>query len=404
MAIILKNSAAPAGHEKMVIQTSDPSGGHLRLFPGTNQVVLSSAWNGSVRTMFRSTDSGNTYQTMPESFPNFVTNNNAISFNNRYYYIGDPSTIDDVAYMAASNDMGSTWNYDVSNNVNSPNRFGHVYSSRDGKYVIGTSGGYNTTGDMVFSNDFGETWTHPLGSQKWYNPFISPDGQNMIVAGDSWNSPKVVPQYSDDYGATWGNFPVNVSTLAGTMISGDGNYKVVWEQFENVPLGNPKAKVFVSTDWTNWDVSSLITERCSGGSISNDGKYQLIAASDGYNGNTDVINLSTDYGQTWQQKPLGVTEYWFDCAMSSDGKYMIVVPGLTTGSENYPRKSVDYGTTWEEVTDMPNARYYGVKMSKSGRYAYAYAINEGIIHSTDYMASWTQQFDGSTGQAVFINF
>jgi len=187
------------------------------------------------------------------------------------------------------------------------------------------------------------------------------------------------------------------------MISGDGNYKVIWEQFELIGQ-QTKARVFVSPDWVNWDASALITERCSGGDISNDGKYILIAASDGYNGNTNVINLSSDYGQTWEQKPLGVTEFWSDCAMSSDGKYMIVVPGLKAGSENYPRKSIDYGQTWTEVTDMPNARYYEVKMSKSGRYAYAYGVIEGIMHSTDYMATWTQQFDGSTGQAVFINF
>lgn len=404
MGIIIKNSAGTAGHERMVIKTSDPSGGHLRLFPGTNQVVLSSiGLRGSLYQMYKSTDSGDSYNALSPDFPAFIAGNNSVSFNNRYYYVGDPSTIDGYYWLARSNDFGSTFTYDVSNAV-SNSRFNFVVSSRDGKYVIATSGLYNITGDMVFSNDFGETWTHPLGPQKWYNPFISPDGQNMIVAGDSWNSPKVVPQYSNDYGQSWDNFPVNVSTLAGTMISGDGNYKVVWESFENTALSNPSAKVFISQNWINWDVSSFLTERCSGGAISNDGKYMLIAASDGYNVADSAINLSTDYGQTWQKKSLGVTEYWFDCAMSSDGKYMIVVPGITTGSENYPRKSIDYGETWTEVTDMPNARYYGVKMSKSGRYVYAYAINEGVIHSTDYMATWTQQFDGSTGASTFINF
>jgi len=269
---------------------------------------------------------------------------------------------------------------------------------------VATSGGYNVVGDMVFSDDFGETWTHPIGSQQWYRPFVSPDGQNIVIGGNAYTNPTFDPKYSDDYGQTWGDVPVTpISTIGGTMISGDGNYKVIWEQFELIGVKD-KARVFVSTDWVNWDTSALITERCNGGSISNDGKYILITASDGYNGNTNVINLSSDYGQTWEEKPLGVTEYWMDCAMSSDGKYMIVVPGLKAGSENYPRKSIDYGQTWESVTDMPNARYYGVKMSKSGRYSYAYVINEGIVHSTDYMANWTQQFDGSTGQAVFINF
>ena len=83
---------------------------------------------------------------------------------------------------------------------------------------------------------------------------------------------------------------------------------------------------------------------------------------------------------------------------------MMVVPGLKAGSEFYPYKSIDYGETWTPVTDLPYARYYQCHISKSGRYAYTDGVNEGVMHSTDYMATWTQQFDGSTGQAVFINF
>ena len=404
MGIILKNSAAPQGHEKMIIKTSDPSGGHLRLFPGTNQVVLTSiSLGGGLYQMYRSTDSGDSYETLPAEFPAFVTQNNTVSFNNRYYYVGDPSTIGGLYWLARSNDFGNTFTYDVSNAVNSQ-RFSYLASSRDGKYTIATSGGYGVVGDMVFSDDFGETWSHPIGSQQWYRPFISPDGQNMIVAGNAFSNPTFDPKYSDDYGQTWGDVPIeSISTIGGTMVSGDGNYKVIWEQFEDIGK-QEKARVFVSTNWTNWDTSTLLTERLAGGAISNDGKYMLIAASDGYNGSSSVINLSSDYGQTWEEKSLGVTEYWYTCAMSADGKYMIVVPGLTTGSENYPRKSIDYGQTWTEVTDMPNARYYGVKMSRSGRYVYAYAVNEGVIHSTDYMANWTQQFDPSSCSAVFINF
>ena len=400
--IRIMNSSAPAGQERMMIM-NDVSGGQLRLFPGSNQVVLAGLWDGANRSTYKSYDSGDSYVLQPDSFPGLISDNQAISFNNRYYYVGDPSTINGDYWLAQSSDFAASWSYDVSNAVSSQ-RFNYVASSRDGKYTVATSGGYNVVGDMVFSDDFGETWTHPIGSQQWYRPFVSPDGQNIVIGGNAYTNPTFDPKYSDDYGQTWGDVPLgSISTIAGTMISGDENYKVIWEQIEDIGQ-QTKARVFVSTDWINWDVSALITERCSGGDISNDGKYILIAASDGYNGEDNVINLSSDYGQTWEQKPLGVTEFWFDCAMSSDGKYMIVVPGIKAGTENYPRKSIDYGETWTEVTDMPNARYYGVEMSKSGRYIYAYAVDEGVTHSTDYMASWTQNFDGSTGQAVFINF
>jgi len=192
--IRIMNSAAPGGQERMMVM-NDVSGGQLRLFPGSNQVVLTGIYDplSTERTMFKSTNSGDSYETLPTSFPNFITFNNAVSFNNRYYFVGDASTVDGLYWMARSNDFGSTFTYDVSNNVNSQ-RFSYVSASRDGKYIVGTAGGYNIVGDMVFSDDFGETWSHPIGSQQWYRPFVAPDGQNIVIGGNAYTNPTFDPQ------------------------------------------------------------------------------------------------------------------------------------------------------------------------------------------------------------------
>jgi len=81
---------------------------------------------------------------------------------------------------------------------------------------------------------------------------------------------------------------------------------------------------------------------------------------------------------------------------------MIVIPGFSEAGYTY--KSEDYGQTWDIEDQIPYGRYNTVEMSKSGRYVYVSGTDEGILVSKDYMGSWTQSFDGSSGSSVFINF
>ena len=399
--IILKHDAAPGGANKMVIQTSEPSGGHLRLFPGTNQTVFTSiATQGTVAAdygMFKSFDSGETFVLQPSDFPNIASSaaelNMAVSFNNRYYFVGDPSTIDASAYIAVSNNGGSTWEWKMPAPTVT-RRYVSVSASRDGKYAIACNGSYNGNGDAILTQDFGETWTTPVSPNKFIKTFVSPDGQNMLIGAFTSGQTK----YSDDYGNNWSTFSETLSSMGGAMVSGDGNYKVVYEQYQS----SGGAKCYVSTDWINWTLNSL-SVRLIGGSISNDGKYMLIASTDGYNSAEPYVNLSTDYGQTWSQ--IAITPgnvLWNGTAMSSDGKYMIVIPGAN--ADGYAYKSVDYGQSWMKEENIPYGHYNTVKMSKSGRYTYITGSLQGILVSNDYMASWAQQYDPSTGIGVFINF
>lgn len=399
--IVLKNSSGTGTGEKMVIMKAS-TGGKLRLFPGSNQVVLTSIYSDEY-DVYKSTDSGDSWDIQP-NFPAFLSassnqTNAAVSFNNRYYYVGDPSSIGGTYYIAQSSDFGSTWTYDASSSGNV--RFSNITASRDGKYVLGTSGGWQQNGDVWLSQDFGQTWSREFTGAQYFSCFVDPEGQNMIAGGYSTQT-----KYSDDYGDTWGNFSESLTFFKGAMVSGDGNYKVVWEQYESGSGSGSRA--YVSTDWTNWTQHNL-TVRLSAGAISNNGKYMLITSSDAYNSPEPYINLSTDYGANWSQ--INITGqvwpgniYFNGCAMSSDGKYMVVIGGIRSGSTNYCYKSIDYGSTWEQITDIPGGRYQQVEMSKNGRYVYISGTSEGIFSSTDYMASWTQQFDGSTGTGTFINF
>jgi len=401
--IVIKKDPLPSGGNQIVIMNESP-GGKIRLFPGTKQVVLVSLnLGGGTYASYRSTNSGDTYESLPTTFPALISDNIAVSFNNRYYYIGDPSTINSDYYVAQSANFGNTFTYDpsASNEVSSL-RFYKLAASKDGKYIIACCGAYQSAGEALLSRDFGNTWERPLATNQWYKAFVDPTGQNMLIGGNGYNN-ALITQYSNDYGATWNNFSESLTTLGNAMISGDGNYKVVWEQYEQ---SGQFARVYVSTDWSNWTQNNL-TKRLIGGSISNDGKYMLLPPSDGFTTGGLEINLSTDYGQNWVSKSMpGVSteKKWGGSAMSADGKYMIVVSGFNDASPAGAFKSINYGETWEKIIDIPNVNYSSVKMSKSGRYVYIAGSLEGIISSKDYMGSWTQHFDGSTGSGVFINF
>ena len=394
--IRIMNSAAPQGQERMMIM-NDVSGGQLRLFPGSNQVVLATI-GGEV---FKSADSGDSYTPQGDAFPTILTAtcnhlNTAISFNNRYYFIGDSSTQDGVYWLGQSNDFGATWTYDISAGSSGGDqmRFRNVAGSRDGKYILATTGQYQDQGDIWLTQDFGETWSKEFTGQSYYGCFVDPTGMNMIAGGYT-----ATTRYSDDYGSTWSNFVPAMTSFQAAMVSGDGNYKVAWESYESTG----GARVYVSTNWVDWTETKL-TVRLSGGCISNDGKYMLIPSSDAFSSPEPYINTSNDYGVTWNELDISDTgsTYFNGSAMSSDGKYQIVIGGAQTGTWCY--KSIDYGVTWNRIIEVTGGRFSTVQMSKSGRYTYITAYVNGIFHSKDYMGTWEGQYDGSTGGGCFINF
>jgi hypothetical protein len=99
-----------------------------------------------------------------------------------------------------------------------------------------------------------------------------------------------------------------------------------------------------------------------------DGQYQITAELGGY------IYVSTDYGETWNQK--GELDNWIGVDISKDGKYQVAVP---YGGQIVI--SSDFGATWSRIG--PVDYYNGIKISGDGQYQTA-VTGDGYKISSDY--------------------
>ncbi len=130
----------------------------------------------------------------------------------------------------------------------------------------------------------------------------------------------------------------------------------------------------------SWDVTINETSYWYESAMSADGKYMLITST----GSPYREYLSTDYGQTWTDLNITEGDGGQGVAMSADGKYMTI----TMYGGNITVSS-DYGQTW---TDKDSTRdWSNVAMSADGRYQSAVAFLENIFVSEDYGETWTEK-------------
>lgn len=367
----------------------------LHLFPGTNQVVIAGVNNKT----YKSYDSGQTFVYQPD-FPYVTDLNIGVSFNNRYYAIGDPSISNGRRLLALSNDYGLTFRRDISVNWVPNGSYApgyYVSTSRDGKYILFSGATYYIDSDLILSSNWGHDTSILFTSENYFILFVDPTGQNQMVGGIGSTT-----KYSNNYGQSWSVFGQSMTALGGVTVSADGIYKLVHESYEST--GGAGCRVYISTDWSTWTTKTLSCQRLNSPSISEDGKYMIIPCSDKFASNQPYINVSRDYGQNWDRIDTGSTQYWSGSALSYDGKYMICIGGSSGGATNRCYKSIDYGYTWTMIEDIPAGAYQDVAMSKNGRYVYITGSAKGVFVSNDYMLSWTQQFDGSNAYGVFINY
>lgn len=213
-----------------------------------------------------------------------------------------------------------------------------------------------------------------------------------------------------------GNF---VKQWANICLSGNGQYQTAIENYS--------AFIYSSADygetWTNIisnDIPRTIV-------MSNSGQYRIFSS-------TFYLYVSSNYGSTWNQKISYSNSASVDLAISSDGKYQIVIGhngskyesnnfGSTwtgpntiwTGipSTNFPHKiaissdgnyqlvaiarsgqpvylSVDKGNNWRVVSLSLSYSdiWYGVSVSSSGKYQIGFQYNEYIIFSSDFGNNW----------------
>lgn len=246
----------------------------------------------------------------------------------------------------------------------------------DGKYQLLVK----TNGFPAVSQDYGLTWSEKAVYGGWYGAAVSDTGQHQVVSGQSLNI-----YVSNDFGNTW-NARYNVSSFRRARVSSSGQFMIVSDVNSNL---------YYSSDYgLTWGL--LASYKGIDLDMSWDGRY--IVAHGPY---ATSVNVSSDFGQTWVNKPLsGVYELRGNPSMSKDGRYQIA-GGLETyvyRTVTYRRarvwKSSDYGVTWTldtSVTPGMNSYPYPcyTAMSGDGRYWTASYVSTAVTRiSSNYGATW----------------
>ena len=372
--------------------------------------------NGSI---FKSTDFGSNWIEIQVNRGQILSKI-SISADAQYQTI-----VGDMGNIYYSSDFGNTWF-----NTGLYENWGGIAVSQNGNYQLAAV----KNGGVYYSSDFGNTWTEFLNSFNWYGISTSHDGR--IVLANNYTS---YPHISKDYGNSWSAIPsiisswydtamsdngkyINISgsLLRGAYISNDYGETFILNQF-NIEDGyvdissNGKYQIFkssnnlyISSDYgITWETKNItgnfasisktgkyiITDNylssnygndftpssqpgTGRGSLSADGKYQMIL-------NGDSIFNSSDYGINWESG-VSVTNSLSLSDMSSDGKYRIVC----SENKDYLYISDDFGETWNQTGIQKE--YKGVTISSDGSTQYACAGEDNIYKSTNFGITWVK--------------
>ena len=290
--------------------------------------------------------------------------------------------------LAVSKDYGRNWNTVISNIP-----FYHCAISATGQYMIACA----NPGLVYISNNFGSSFTTPsvsnlssLSTQTWSSVAISGNGQYMTAVMNS-TAYSGFAYVSRDFGQSWSNVSLNVSTLAcgRCAMSSDGKYQII----SNATTGSSINTCYLSSNYgqsfaTSSNIASVApTTKWWDVTVSSSGKYMLISA---HSTNTGCY-YSKDYGATWS--PVGggiILSYNYNSvAMSANGQYMMFASSTGGASALYVQNNSP-GTTGQTVSTymvssdgISNANFASCAISADGKYFVA--ISSSTITANVYI-------------------
>ena len=344
-------------------------------------IVTSS--NGTLSSISKidTTNLSTTLQTRLTTIETNISNLSSNSGSENYITLDD--TVGLVNSVAETNitNFARTW----SQLTNSPTDNGvGISCSSNGQYILKLGWG----APCYLSNDFGNTWNavSQIGSYQMFSS-MSASGQYILVSGflssnygvswsniQSFNDSKISETgkymvlatssgiyYSNNFGATFTNCNVSgTNTWNSVAISADGSTAIAVR-------GTSPVTIWKTTNYgTSWSEIYSNPSNVSLGNIScsNDGKYILVALTQGTSGK---MYLSTNYGSSFSSISSLSDSNYFKVAMSSNGMYMV-----SACNSGYVYYSQNYGSSWSQ-SSLSNSNYYGICMSKNANYIYAYA-------------------------------
>jgi photosystem II stability/assembly factor-like uncharacterized protein len=233
---------------------------------------------------------------------------------------------------------------------------------------------------------------------------------------------KVTVSYTDDYAniTSLTSDPIgpiilnpdNLSSYVWTAVgmSATGKYMVAISSkiLINVSIGNQivpqDGMLIVSSDygetWQQKRSGFLYRHFWNGVSVSADGKYML-ATCDNQNNPAEIPILSSDYGNTWNyiddKTNLSIYNVWRSPSMTADGQIMVLRNGQsTTIVDNLLKISYDFGQSWALLPKpSPDSPPKSIKISSDGRYLLSSTAANNLYISSNYGNSWELIYPGS---------
>jgi photosystem II stability/assembly factor-like uncharacterized protein len=235
--------------------------------------------------------------------------------------------------------------------------WGTAGTTVDGKYQL--IGEY--TGNILLSSDSGSTFGNTADSRDWFALAISGTGQYAL--GGTFSTTTL--QRSTDFGATWSDTPYTAGQLRTTSINKSGQYQLY------IPNNIGTNRVRLSSDFgvTFLNAGVAITQDVFDSAISDTGQYISLATSNG------PIYTSSDYGATWQTRASSLS--WTSITMTGDGQTQ-----LATGPTLNVWVSTDFGATWTEKSSTSNNNQ-SLSISSDGSVCYKAGNTGAIYKSTD---------------------
>jgi len=301
-----------------------------------------------------------------------------------------------------STNRGTSWEY---KDIGSVLNVGAINS--DGSVILtGVANPDFYTIKLLLSTNTGGSWAEvePLAGFKamWYKSAMSADGSIILVGTDRFYSTSTSTvtaglgsqTFTTQSGLPFTNGDVirvydvpftiymdgTVSSYSGTQLtinvtakSGDGT-KSNWQIFDY------NGKNYLSTNtgatWSQLPLDLRVNDCC----MNSDGTIILVIGYD-YSASRRKFYKSTDYGANWTNIEPVNTDWW-RCAVSLNGKYMLVgAVGPAGGSGGNGRLyfSPTSGATWEEIRPAgDNDKYWMCVKIGSTRSNIARGLAPGI--------------------------
>lgn len=291
--------------------------------------------------------------------------------------------------LAVSKDYGRTWNIVKSNIL-----FYHCAISATGQYMVACA----NSGLLYISNNFGSSFSTPsisyissLSTQTWSSVAISGNGQYMTAVMNS-TAYSGFAYVSRDFGDSWSNVSLNGSTLAcgRCAMSSDGKYQIISiaSNVTNYYLSSNYGQLFSSVTFTSGAAISAPTTKWWDVAVSSSGKYMLISA---YSTNTGCY-YSKDYGATWSQVGgIALSYNYNSVAMSANGQYMMFAPSNSGASALYVQNNTP-GTTGQTISTfmvssdgISNANFASCAISADGKYFVAISSSTATLVANIYI-------------------